>query len=122
MGKTSGVLGVLAAAGMMIMLHAAPAKADTPRQGCERVPLFGLNPQVREICDTPIQPDGSWIRFRQFWHPQYVHSTCFGEFYQGGCANWAKDSRDVNPEYRGPVEQYVVTPGTVPEGEPGHLE
>lgn len=105
-----------------LMFGATPAEADPLPSRCERVPILGLNPQIRTICDRPIRADGSWERFRQFSHPQYTHSTCFGQLYQGGCPNWAKDARDINPAYEGPLEQYVVTPDTIPDGEPGHLE
>lgn len=101
---------------------AARAEADPLPSRCERVPILGLNPQIRTICDKQIRPDGSWERFRQFSHPQYTHSSCGGLYYQGGCPNWAKDSRDINPEYEGPLEQYIVTADTIPDGEPGHLE
>jgi hypothetical protein len=104
-------------------LCAAPANADLPPPGCERVPIFGLNPQVREICDLPIEPDGSWTRWRWFSHPEFVHSTCgdYGQFISGSyyCPPWAP--KDSIPAEQGPVDKYVVTADTVPPGEPGHL-
>lgn len=100
---------------------AAPASADAP--GCERVPIFGLNPQVRSICDGPIQSDGSWARARKFSHPVFVHSTCGDYAYHTSagffCPWWAP--RDTVPAYEGPTETYIVTPDTIPPGEPGHL-
>src|SRR3954471_22766000 len=91
----------------------APASADEP--GCERVPIFGLNPQVREICDGPIQPGGWWARARKFSSPESVHSSCGGVYYQGGqCPPWL--SRDTVPAEEGPVETYIVTEDTIPPG------
>jgi hypothetical protein len=111
---------------------AAPAQADVEQRltsdryptsndpGCESIPFLGLNPYIRSICDDPIRPDGSWLRYRALWHPRYVHSTCFGVLYEGGCPSWAKDSRDVIEASRN-IDIYVVAPDTIPPGEPGHL-
>lgn len=119
--------GVAAALGALLiaaLAGATPANADPPPPGCEQVPILGLNPKIREICDTPIQPDGSWIRFRSFAHPQYVHSTCgdFGIMTRTGyvCPVWAP--MDTIPPDQSPVDQYIVTWETIPPGEPGHLD
>lgn len=97
---------------------AAPANADEP--GCERVPILGLNPQIREICDGPIQPDGWWARARRFSSPEFVHSSCDGVYYQGGnCPFWL--NQDVTPAEDGQTETYIVTWDTIPPGEPPHL-
>lgn len=118
------LLAALAAAATMLIC-AAPASADPPPPGCQRDPLYGLNPQIREVCDEPIQPDGSWTRWRQFSHPEFVHSTCgqyghflgsSGEYY---CPPWAP--KDTIPAEQSPVETYVVTADTVPPGEPGYI-
>lgn len=112
-----GILCAVAAALCMLFV-AAPAGADEP--GCERVPIFGLNPQVREICDGPIQPGGWWARARKFSHPDFVSSSCGGVYYQGGqCPPGL--SRDLTPAEEGQVETYIVTADTIPPGEPGHL-
>lgn len=115
-----GIIAAIAA-GMFIIaavLCAAPASADEP--GCERVPILGLNPQIRSICDGPIQPDGWWARARKFSSPEFVHSSCGGVYYQGGnCPPWL--DQDVIPADDGQVETYIVTPDTIPPGEPGHL-
>ena len=112
----------------VVMLAVMPmmfgvAHADPPPPGCERVPIFGLNPQVRKICDSPIMPDGSWERARQFVHPEFVHSTCgdYGYMTRTGyvCPDWAP--RDTIPAEEGPIETYTVTWDTIPPGEPGHL-
>ncbi|MEI7780132.1 MAG: hypothetical protein WCJ42_11990 [Actinomycetes bacterium] len=121
MGKMLAAAAVVAAA--VTMFCAAPADADPPPPGCERVPFFGLNPQWREICDLPIQPDGSWTRWRWFWHPEFVHSGCgqYGGFVDGMyyCPPWAP--KDTIPAERTTVEEYVVTADTVPPGEPGYI-
>lgn len=55
---------------------AAPAPATAEEPGCERVVTYGLNPQLRRICDGPMQPDGWWARARQFWAPAPVGDYC----------------------------------------------
>jgi hypothetical protein len=98
---------------------ATPAAANP--SGCESVPLLGLNPQIRSICDGPIQPDGWWARARKFSHPQFVHSSCDGVYYQSGnCPPWLY--QDAIPAEEGSIETYIVTPDTIPPGEPGHLD
>jgi len=121
MGRIVAAITAVAAAAMFCT---APAGADeTDFSGCESVPILGLNPQIRKICDDPIRPDGSWTRYRQFVHPTYVHSTCgdYGGFVGGSyyCPPWAP--KDTIPAEFGEVETYPVTADTVPPGEPGHL-
>ena len=99
---------------------AGSAHADPPQPGCERVPIFGLNPQVRTICDGPIQADGSWMRSRDLHHPGYVASSCGGAYYQGGNCPIGMP-HDVWQETRND-DTYRVTPDTIPPGEPGHLD
>jgi hypothetical protein len=121
MGRKS-VIGVVIAASTMLICP-APAAADPPPPGCERIPMLGLNPQIREICDLPIQADGSWERWRWFSHPEFVHSTCgeYGGFVGGQyyCPPWAP--KDTVPATDGPVDKYIVTTDTIPAGEPGYL-
>lgn len=113
-----GMFAAVAAAVSVAMLICAPPANAEP--GCERVPILGLNPQVREICDGPIQPDGWWARARKFSSPGFVQSSCDGVYYQGGqCPPWL--GRDVTLAGEGPVETYIVTADTIPPGEPGHL-
>lgn len=101
---------------------AAPAHADPPPPGCERVPILGLNPYVRTICDGPIRPDGSWMRARDMYHRSYVASSCDGSYLYGIGVNCPLGtSHDVWPEWRN-SDAYVVTPDTIPPGEPGHLD
>lgn len=115
MKKTSAVAVAVFAA---LMLSPA-ANADPPPPGCARVPLLGLNPKILEVCDGAILPDGSWERARRYWHPQYVHSSCGGVYYYGGCPQWA---HDVIPAERSEIETYTVAPDAIPPGEPGHIE
>jgi hypothetical protein len=116
MGK---MLAVVVAAAASTVLCATPAHADPPPPGCERVPILGLNPQIREICDLPIQPDGSWERWRWFSHPEFVSSSCGGVFEgYDECPQW---SRERSPAWQGPVEKYVLTADSIPPGEPGYI-
>lgn len=101
------------------IMGSAPASAEPIPPGCERVPIFGLNPYIREICDTPIEPDGSWLRFRQLWWIGGKKSSCDGIYYQGGCPPWL--ANDIEPGGRSPVDRYIVTWDTIPPGEPGHI-
>lgn len=116
MNKITGVVVAICVAALMF---SPSANADPPPPGCARVPLLGLNPQILEMCDGPINPDGSWERARRYWHPQYVHSSCGGVYYYGGCPQWA---HDVIPAERSGIETYTVTADTIPPGEPGHIE
>ena len=102
-------------------LQAPASHADVP--GCTRKLVLGLTPGVTQYCDTPIQADGSWIRFRSFSHQEFVRSTCgeYGVMTRTGyyCPPWAP--KDTVPAYQSPVDQYVVTNDTIPPGEPGHI-
>lgn len=110
------------AAGMFVafaMCSAAPASAEPLPPYCERVPILGVDPHVRTICDQPIGEDGSWIRARLSHYQQRGRSTCDGYLYQGGqCPPWR--DKDVIPE-RYVEDEYRVTWDTIPPGEPGHL-
>lgn len=78
-------------------LCTAPAHAA---DDCQSAPIIGLNPpQVRTICDTAVNPDGSWMRIREYWYLQ-------GQDKQGALI-------DSNV--------YTVTTATIPPGEPPHL-
>lgn len=112
------VIAAVAAAAMMF--SAAPASADDGiPPSCEEVPIFGLNPHIRTICDTKIYDNGSWDRVRILRYLESTRSSCGGRYYQGGnCPPWLQ--RDVVPEQL-IKDVYVVTPDTIPPGEPGHL-
>lgn len=109
------------AAAIAMMFCVAPASADDPPPGCERVPIFGLHPQGRKICDEPIQPDGSWVRARQFSSPSVRATKCAADYYSiSVCPAWLIYRVDI-PEWLGPIETYIVTADTIPPGEPGYL-
>lgn len=118
---------LLVALAALALIFATPANADVPGivdpPGCTTDTIFGLNPHYRSICDSPLQPNGSWTRTRQLWSKQYVGSLCgdYGYMTRTGyvCPDWAP--RDITPAAQGPVETYVVTPDTIPPGEPGYL-
>lgn len=115
------VVAVAACAAAALMLSTAPAGAESPPPGCVRIPILGLDPHVRTICDTKIRPDGSWTRFRGDEWIQSTRSSCDGVYYKGGqCPPWLEN--DVVPGHQSPVEQYIVTAETIPPGEPGHID
>lgn len=105
------ILAALAAAVMaaVMVVCSPPASADPLPPNCERVPIFGINPYIREICDTPIQPDGRWTRLRSLTYPQHSGINC----------GWGVQC--VIPQSQSPVEAYALTADTIPPGEPGHL-
>jgi hypothetical protein len=113
---------LLAIALLLSCATPAVARADDPPPGCERAPIFGLNAQVRKICDEPVRPDGSWERVRQFSYPSVIQTKCALDYYSISlCPSWLIYRVDV-PEQLSPVETYIVTPDTIPPGEPGHLD
>lgn len=119
MGKLGRLL-IAAATVAAATLYAPAANADEVPPNCEKIPIFGLNPHIRTICDTPINPeDGTWFRYRILHFLRSVRSTCGGIGYQGGqCPPGVP--RDVIPD-RYVEDEYVLTVDTVPPGEPGHL-
>lgn len=97
----------------------ASADPEPVPSNCERVPILGLNPYVRIICDQPIEADGSWMRARLSHYLESRRSSCGGHYYaNGNCPPWL--SHDVVPE-RYQEDDYRVTPDSIPPGEPGHL-
>lgn len=117
------IIAALAAAATGFMLvSAAPASADPPPPGCQRDPIFGLDPQIREVCDLPIQPDGSWTRFRSFHRTYKSRTTCNGVLYQLDCPPWLQGTAIVQYPQDSPVDTYTVTWDTIPDGEPGHID
>jgi hypothetical protein len=110
----------LLVAGMAsVAIHAPAAKAEPPN--CQTSPWGFLGSQRREICDGPVQPDGSWMRHRVIGIPAHYEnpsSSCYGDegysnctFYPGG---WVDDQISDD-------ETYPVNPDTVLPDEPGHL-
>jgi hypothetical protein len=118
--KTLGALGIAAAIAVIPLAAAGSAHADLPG-GCQQVPWGFLGTQVRQLCDGPIQPDGSWVRHRVEGYPaHYAYPTtdCSGGYYYSSCTYYPGGyvaERDTDNE------TYVVTPETVLPDEPGHL-
>lgn len=96
------------------------ARADLPAN-CVQQPwlyngLFGRW-TTRTICDGPIQPDGSWMRGREFYADEtYVPFRCSFGTYSGSCSGgyWLGEFDKV--------DKYRVTPDTVLPDEPGHIQ
>lgn len=114
-GKALLVAGAVAAS-----LATAPA-AHAYNPGCvQQYWLYGGlwgRGTTRTICDGPIQPNGSWLRARQFYDGErYVPVSCSWGTYSGSCSGgyWLRefDKRDT----------YWVTPDTVLPDEPGHID
>lgn len=88
---------------------------------CLSQPWGFLGSQVRQLCDGPIRPDGSWMRHRIEGHPayyQYAHSSCSYGDYSGGCTYYpAGPVAEVDTD----DETYPVTPDTILPDEPGHI-
>ena len=115
--KKIGIITVLAAA---MLANPAPAQADVV-SGCESIPILGLTPSIRQICDGEIRPDGLWVRWRQFITLDSTKSSCGGIYYPGGdCPPWTQ--HDFYPGRIGTPERYWLTAGNIPPGEPGHLD
>ena len=128
--KQAGAAAVFAVAAA-IMSCAAPASAEPIPPGCEQVPIFGLSPHMRSICDTKIYEDGSWDRVRIRRYIGGWEGTCGGTDYRitvrsdyldsHNCPpGMQRDSRDFTPD-RVVQDEYRVTWDTIPPGEPRHL-
>jgi hypothetical protein len=97
--------------------HADPA-------ACIIQPWGFLGSQQRGLCDGPIRADGSWVRHRviaQAAHYVPVTGTtnCFGTSFIS-CSSYSSGGyfapyREFDNEF------YVVTPETVLQDEPGHI-
>lgn len=101
------------------MLMAAPAAALPPN--CISQPWGFLGTQVRQICDGPLLPNGSWMRHRVEGVPAYYanpSSYCSGGAYYSSCSY---DPGGYVAERDTDNETYPVTPETVLPDEPGHL-
>lgn len=95
---------------------ATTANADV-QLGCESIPWGFLGTQTRSICDGPIQPDGSWVRFRMVWIPAHqvpVRTSC-GTYSCSTSGGYWQDEQVFEKV------KYPVTPVTVVPGEPGWL-
>ncbi len=112
-----GGLTALALAGTALAAPTASALAP----GCMSQPWGFLGSQTRQLCDGPIQPDGSWMRHRivgraAYW--SYPHSSCSYGSYSSSCTY---DPGGYVPEYDSDDEWHPVTPDTVLPDEPGHI-
>jgi hypothetical protein len=112
------ISGVLAAAAISL---APSANASPIPQGCEAIPWGFLGTQTRQICDGPIQADGSWLRHRMIGVPAHYRnpsSSCSGGAYYSNCTyypgGWVGDQISED-------QTYPVTADTVLPDEPGHL-
>lgn len=115
----SATMAVAASLSLTSLVLATPIHAIPPN--CQSVPWGFLGTQVRQICDGPIQPDGSWIRHRVEGYPAHYEnpsSSCSGGAYYSNCTYYPGGY--VADRYTDD-ETYPVTPETVLPDEPGHL-
>lgn len=107
------VWAAVAAAALTIGLAGAPP-AHANVKGCiDQYWLYNLRGSTRIICDGPIRPDGSWERARAFIAPSFIRTSCYG-YYSVTCDTRMVPELDVR-------DYYVVTPDTIPAGEPGWI-
>ena len=84
--------------GLGVMASATPDQVrgvsqSTLPTNCQQQRWGFLGSQLRAICDSPIQPDGSWMRHRIIGvpgHNEYPHSSCSSGSYSSYC----RDCRD----------------------------
>ena len=110
------IVGGLAA--LAIGLGIAPvAQAAPAGLGCETIHWGFLGSQLRTVCDGPVQPDGSWMRYRVVWVPaHYVpYSTYCGTYSCSSSGGYSVDQTLVAKE------NYIVFPTNVLPDEPGWL-
>jgi hypothetical protein len=103
------------------IIGAAPAHAIPIPSNCQQQPWGFLGSQTRQICDSTIGPNGSWMRRRVIGRPghySYPSSSCYSGSYSSNCTyypgGWV-DEVDTDDE------TYPATPDTVLPDEPGHL-
>lgn len=118
------IAAIALAVGVLGLVPAVPAQAVPVPEGCERVPIFGLDPKIRKICDGDMRPDGSWMRYRQYTAPRYVGTPCVAGFpadsqLGNGCPLGTHHT--FSPAWESPIEEYLLTSDTIPPGEPGYL-
>lgn len=98
------------------------AHADPTPPNCESHPwgFLGLT-QKRIICDSPIRPDGSWMRRRIIGTPAHYEpatTSCYGGRYYTNCTTYPGGWVDAQIA---DDETYPVRPETVLGDEPGHM-
>jgi hypothetical protein len=98
-------------------LAIAPLAQAQPGRGCQSEHVGLLRIKVRQICDTPRAPDGSWTRTRTLYVPahSYPASSSCDEY----SCTWS-DGGYVDDAVTG-RETYVVTDDNIPPFEPGWL-
>ena len=101
------------------IVTSAPAHALP--SNCVSQPWGFLGSKIRQICDEPLEANGSWSRHRVIGvpaHYQNASSSCSGGAYYSNCtfydAGWVE-------EYDTDNEWYVVSVDTVLPDEPGHI-
>jgi hypothetical protein len=110
-------LAILAGLSTITGLAGMPSANADVRPGCENIPWGFLGTQTRSICDGPLQPDGSWVRFRMIWVPAHEVpiSTSCGTYSCTTRGGYWQDEQVFEKV------KYPVTPQTVVPGEPGWL-
>ena len=114
------IAGTIAGAALAL---AAPSSAApvSSEPGCETVMWGFLGSQRRDICDGPLNPDGSWLRARVIRTPAHQTPTsCYG-FTAGSLYNMSCSPSTFVPEQINDRQLYPVTPDTVLPDEPGYL-
>jgi hypothetical protein len=116
---TAATIAIATSLPLASLTLATPANAIP--SNCQSQPWGFLGTQIRAICDSPISPNGSWMRHRVEGYPAYwakpsTHCS-FGDYssdcyYDAGGYVAERDTDD---------ETYPVTPDTVLPDEPGHL-
>lgn len=136
MGRIAAITAAVAATAMMFGAGPAHAGPGNPSDmglpddyHCQSDPIFGLNPTVRLLCDSPVAiEDGvavAWVRYRTFTHIGGNRTQCRGRFDEYG--GYHADGCELSTQYSDPtttsqIERYVVVADAIPEGEPGHIE
>ncbi|QNJ58293.1 hypothetical protein SEA_ELLIE_70 [Mycobacterium phage Ellie] len=119
--KRNALLASLAAVAAAASLTAAPPSyADDYDPGCKDERWGFLGSSRRLICDGPVQPDGSWMRSREFYIPAHrkpLRTTCSGS-YSVTCTTTGGYFVDEKSDG---IEVYRVTPETLLADEPGHI-
>lgn len=103
-----------------ILIARSPAAAAAP-PGCEQIPWGFLGTQQRLICDDPIRPDGSWLRYRTIGVPAHwrnATSSCYGGYWSSSCTFYPAGWVD---QFTVEDTSYIVFPDNVLPNEPGHL-
>ena len=102
----------VAATALGLSLMAAPPAQALPA-GCVQQPwMIVLRMTMRTICDSPLYADGSWMRGRLFYAPEYwVPVSCSRYSCSGGY--WLNEYNRY--------EEYPVTDATVLPDEPGWI-